>query len=106
MVTSKLAVLAGGLIPIGNLVQSPSFSLALLAQTTVGEWLKLVVVDAVLVLSGAVIIAYIGIQDLHRRMALDCIMPAFFLFVNRWHGIPHFIIIGFWPNIMLATTSR
>ncbi|RNF01363.1 putative amino acid permease [Trypanosoma conorhini] len=96
LVNPALSILAIGVVPIEKLVQNSTFSLALLAQTTVGEWLKLVVVvDAALVLSGAVLTAYIGIQGLHRQLALDRVIPAFFLSVNRWRGTPHFIIIGF-----------
>jgi amino acid transporter len=46
--------------------------LAYMGELTAGPWLKLLVsVDAVLVLSGAVLTAYVGVIGLMRRMALD-----------------------------------
>ncbi len=49
-----------------------------------GQWLSLLIsIDAVLVLSGAVLTSYVGVSGLLERMALDRILPPFFLKKNK-----------------------
>ncbi|KAG5191738.1 amino acid permease-domain-containing protein [Tribonema minus] len=62
-------------------------------------WVSL---DAFIVLSGAVLTAYVGITGLIRRMAMDRCLPQFLLRTNEWRGTNHFIIFGFF---VLATTQ-
>ena len=66
----------------------------------------LVSIDAVLVLSGAVITSFVGVSGLVRRMSLDRCLPQFLLAENRWRGTNHWIFIGFLAlcvSILLAT---
>jgi amino acid transporter len=73
----------------------PDF-LAHMAEISAGKWLSaLVSVDAVLVLSGAVLTAYVGVTGLIRRMALDRCLPQFLLVENRLRRTNHWIILGF-----------
>jgi len=71
---------------------------ALLSQiglNTGGRWLmNLISIDAVLVLSGAVLTSYIGVGGLLRRMALDRILPQFTLKENK-RGSAYRILIFF-----------
>ena len=91
-----LNVVAMSSLPITLLVDNADYSLAITAEKAVGPWLRtIVVVDAALVLSGAVLTSYVGITGLHRRLALDRIMPHFFLQTNKWRGTNHFIILAF-----------
>jgi len=61
-----------------------------------GTWLgTMVSVDAVLVLSGAVLTSYVGVTGLVRRMTLDRCLPQFLLARNRFRGTDHWIILGF-----------
>ncbi|MHC4997047.1 MAG: APC family permease, partial [Planctomycetota bacterium] len=70
--------------------------LAHMANISAGSWLaSLVSVDAVLVLSGAVLTAYVGVTGLVRRMALDRCLPQILLRENKLRGTNHYIIIGF-----------
>ena len=70
--------------------------LAHMANITAGGWLQtLVSIDAVLVLSGAVLTAYVGVLGLMRRMALDRCLPQFLLKENKWRRTNHWIILGF-----------
>jgi amino acid transporter len=55
----------------------------------------LVAIDAVLVLSGAVLTSYVGVTGLVRRMALDRTLPQVLLRVNRWRGTNHWIVLAF-----------
>jgi hypothetical protein len=73
----------------------PDF-LAHMATVSSGPWLaRLVSVDAVLVLSGAVLTAYVGVTGLVRRMALDRCLPQVLLAENKLRKTNHWIIIGF-----------
>ena len=54
-----------------------------LGNKTGGPWLAtLISVDAVAVLSGAVLTSFVGVSGLMKRMALDRILPQFFLKEN------------------------
>ena len=67
-----------------------------MAQGGSGTWLgTLVSIDAVLVLSGAVLTSFVGVTGLMRRMALDRCLPQFLLKENRWRGTNHWIILSF-----------
>ncbi len=83
--------------------------LAYMAEITAGNWLKwLVSVDAVLVLSGAVLTAYVGVIGLMRRMALDRCLPQFLLIENKWRRTNHWIIFAFLAlccSIVLMTSQ-
>ena len=71
-------------------------------------WLgTLVSIDAVLVLSGAVLTSFVGVTGLVRRMSLDRCLPQVLLRENRLRGTNHWIIIGFFIVCcaILAATS-
>lgn len=96
VINPALAVLSMGVVPIEVLVKNSNYSLAFVGNTAIGEWFRtLIVIDAALVLAGAVLTAYVGITGMHRRLALDRIMPHFFLTVNDWRKSNHWIIILF-----------
>jgi amino acid transporter len=70
--------------------------LAYMAEISAGKWLAMLVsIDAVLVLSGAVLTAYVGVTGLMRRMALDRCLPQILLRENKWRHTNHWIILGF-----------
>jgi len=52
-------------------------------------------IDAFIVLSGAVLTSYVGINGLIRRMSMDRCLPQFFLSRNRFTGTDSFILVGF-----------
>ena len=65
-----------------------------------------VCIDAVLVLSGAVLTSYVGVTGLVRRMSLDQCLPQVLLRTNRWRGTNHWIIVAFFAlcaSILVAT---
>lgn len=67
-----------------------------LAATTGGNGLRrFIAIDAVLVLSGAVLTSYVGVTGLVRRMALDRCLPAFLLRENKSRKTNHWIILFF-----------
>jgi len=74
----------------------------------IGTWLgTFVSIDAVLVLSGAVLTSFVGVTGLVRRMTLDRCLPQVLLQENRLRGTNHWIIIGFFlvSCAILAVTS-
>ncbi len=78
-----------------------------LASTSGGSWLSgLIGIDAVLVLSGAVLTSYVGVTGLVRRMALDRCLPQILLSENRQRKTNHWIILSFFllSCLILAAT--
>jgi len=79
-----LALLAVAALPLGAVGQHTETLLSYLGTTTGGLWLAtLISVDAVAVLSGAVLTSFVGVSGLMKRMALDRILPPFFLKENK-----------------------
>ena len=67
-----------------------------MADISGGTWLRLLVsIDAVVVLSGAVLTAYVGVTGLVRRLAIDRCVPAFLMRRNAMRDTNHYIIFGF-----------
>ena len=91
-----MAFLALALIPIPEVHLHEADLLSYMAGLAGGnQWLPtLVSVDAVLVLSGAVLTSYVGVTGLLERLTLDRILPAYFLGKNR-RGSSYRIIILF-----------
>jgi amino acid transporter len=91
-----MAFLALCLIPIGEI--KTIYSTTLLSQMgelSGGSWLATIIsVDAVLVLSGAVLASYVGVTGLLERMSLDRILPQVFLKKNK-RGSSYVIILSF-----------
>jgi len=100
-----ISFLSTGILPV-SVITDPTQSSAILSlmgdaaagateigqQTWLGMWVS---IDAVLVLSGAVLTAYVGVTGLIRRLALDRIAPQTLLQENPLRHTNHYIIIGF-----------
>jgi amino acid transporter len=96
-----IVMAALALLPVPEIVAAKEELLSRLGLQVGGRFLHtLVVVDAVLVLSGAVLTSYVGISGLIHRMTLDQCLPHFFLKTNR-RGTRHRIVLGF----MILTIS-
>ncbi len=90
-----IALLILGVLPIAVVGEHKESLLAFLGQTTGGHWLgTLISIDAVLVLSGAVLTSYVGVAGLTERITLDRIFPNFLLSKNK-NGVNYRIIITF-----------
>ncbi|MFH2202054.1 MAG: APC family permease [Elusimicrobiota bacterium] len=105
-----ICFLALGLVARADVPQFQTSLLAVMGERSAGTWLKFIVgVDAVLVLSGAVLTSYVGVTGLVRRMSLDGCLPQFFLKENEWRGTNHWIIAAFFLlscSILLATKAE
>ena len=91
-----LALLAIMILPKQEVAQHQEALLSHLGFSTGGHWLNVLIsVDAVLVLSGAVLTSYVGVSGLIKRMALDRILPQVTLRQTRG-GSPYLILIIFY----------
>jgi len=103
-----ISLLSLGLLPLAQIRDVPPDLLARMGDVSMGRWLGLwVSLDAVLVLSGAVLTSYVGVLGLVRRMSLDQCLPQFLLSENSWRKTNHWIILGFFAVCcsILAVTS-
>ncbi len=104
-----LALLALALVPIPDVASHEEALLAHMGGIAAGQWLAwLISVDAILVLSGAVLTSYVGVTGLVRRMTLDRCLPQFLLKSNR-RGTYHRIIVLFFcvcVSILFITEGR
>ncbi len=90
-----IALMALGLLPVGEVGRHQDDLLSYLGMVLGGQPLHtLIVVDAFLVLSGAVLTSYVGVTGLVHRLTLDQCFPQFFLKTGR-RGTYHRIILGF-----------
>ena len=105
-----ISLLSLGLVPLSELPAHEADLLAHMGALSAGNWLRLLVsVDAVLVLSGAVLTSYVGVTGLVRRMSLDRCLPQFLLQENRRRRTNHWIILGFFAlccSILVITEGK
>ncbi len=102
-----ISMLSLGMLPLAQIRDVPPDMLAQMGERAAGGWLRTMVsVDAVLVLSGAVLTSYVGVIGLIRRMALDRCLPDVLLRVSERRGTNHWIILAFFAvccSILAAT---
>ena len=90
-----IALLALGLMPVPEIVAAKDDLVSRMGMMVGGHPLHtLIVVDAFLVLSGAVLTSYVGVSGLVHRMTLDQCFPQIFLKATRRGSYP-LIILGF-----------
>lgn len=90
-----IAFLALAIVPMATIYSNEETLLSFMGQTAGGNWLFYIIsIDAVLVLSGAVLTAYVGVGGLVERMTLDRILPKLLLTKNR-RGSSYLIFIAF-----------
>ncbi|AYA38552.1 APC family permease [Hymenobacter oligotrophus] len=104
-----LAFLLVAVLPLVQVGEHTATILAHLGQVAGGKWLAaLISIDAVAVLSGAVLTSFVGVGGLMKRMALDRIWPQSFLKENR-RGSNYIILIAFFllcVSILLITRGE
>ena len=104
-----LALLALALVPIPDVAPNEEALLAHMGGIAAGEWLaRLISVDAILVLSGAVLTSYVGVTGLVRRMTLDRCLPQFLLKINSRRTYHRIIVMFFCVcvSILFITEGR
>lgn len=104
------ALLTLSLMPLADVATHSTTLLSELARRSGSDWMAYVIsVDAVLVLSGAVLTSYVGITGLMRRMALDRCLPQVLLRENSRFRTPHVIIAVFFAvctSVLLITRGN
>ena len=105
-----ISLLSLGMLPLAHIQEVPPDLLARMGDVALGRPLAVLVsVDAVLVLSGAVLTSFVGVTGLVRRMALDRCLPQFLLQENPWRKTNHWILLGFFglcTSILAITAGR
>ena len=106
-----LSVISFAALTVDEVVDNKDVVLALTAKT-IGNWIKKsfrfpdhvevgnafstwVSIDAFVVLSGAVLTSFVGINGLIRRMAMDRCLPQSLLYKNPRTGTDSVILVGF-----------
>lgn len=90
-----IAFLAIGVMPVAEVDAHQQSLLSHMASLTGGKWLATIIsVNAVLVLSGAVLTSFVGVNGLIKRMTLDRVLPQFLLKENK-KGSSYRILITF-----------
>jgi amino acid transporter len=104
-----IAFLALAVLPISEIESNSEALLSIMGNQVSGGWLSfLVSLDAVLVLSGAVLTSFIGVSGLVERITLDRILPPFLLKRNS-NGSTYRIAIVFFMlcvSILLITEGN
>ncbi|MBL0883471.1 MAG: APC family permease [Chitinophagaceae bacterium] len=101
-----IAFLAIGVMPISEVDAYQQSLLSHMASLTGGQWLATIIsFNAVLVLSGAVLTSFVGVNGLIKRMTLDRVLPQFLLKENK-RGSSYRILITFFllcVSVLLVT---
>ncbi|WP_127141816.1 APC family permease [Flagellimonas marinaquae] len=104
-----IAFLALAVLPISEIESNSEALLSIMGNQVSGGWLSfLVSLDAVLVLSGAVLTSFVGVSGLVERITLDRILPPFLLKRNS-NGSTYRIAIVFFMlcvSILLITEGN
>lgn len=94
VINPLMALMAVMVLPVAEVRQHEEALLSHIGITTGGHWLATFIsVDAVLVLSGAVLTSYVGVSGLMKRMTLDRIFPQFLLKENKRHSTPRILFL-------------
>ncbi len=101
-----IALLAQNALPFDALLKSQDFLLSNVARVVAGTWFQyVVVIDAVLVLCGAVLTGFVGVSGLVYRMTTDGCFPSGFGKINKNGSYPYIVITFFLlcTSILLLT---
>ncbi|SEA64223.1 Amino acid transporter [Arachidicoccus rhizosphaerae] len=94
VINPLMALTAVMVLPIGEVVENKEALLSFLGENTGGSWLATFIsIDAVLVLSGALLTSYVGVNGLIKRMTLDRILPQFLLKENSRGSSPRILLL-------------
>ncbi|SDQ97498.1 amino acid/polyamine/organocation transporter, APC superfamily [Chryseobacterium soldanellicola] len=104
-----IAFLVICIIPISSVEAHQNSFLSYIGTLTGGKWLAMIIsINAVSVLSGAVLTSFVGVNGLIKRMTLDRILPNYFLKENK-RGSTYRILILFFLlclSVLLVTRGQ
>jgi amino acid transporter len=96
VINPLMALIIIGVVPMVEVGLHKETLLSHIGSITGGSGLgTLISIDAVLVLSGAVLTSYVGVSGLMKRMSLDRILPQSLLKENKSGSSPRILIVFF-----------
>ena len=104
-----IALLAIAVLPIAMVDAHQQSLLSYMAKLTGGNWLALLIsINAVTVLSGALLTSFVGVNGLIKRMTLDRILPQFLLKENKYCSSYRILITFFLlcVSVLLVTNGE
>lgn len=94
-------------IPIATVGDHQESLLSFMGNQTGGKWLSTFIsIDAVMVLSGAVLTSYVGVTGLMKRMTLDRILPQLLIKENKNGSSPRILILFFLLCISVLSITK
>lgn len=94
VINPLIALIAVAILPLDTIAGNEDAFLSFMGDKTGGPWLAAIIsFDAALVLSGAVLTAFIGVNGLMKRMTLDRIFPQMLLKENAKGSSPRILIV-------------
>ena len=91
-----IAIAAIAVLPMAQVGLHQQSLLSYIGDATGGHWLAIIIsLNAVTVLSGAVLTSFVGVNGLIKRMTLDRILPQFLLKENKRHSSYRILIVFF-----------
>ncbi len=94
IINPSIALLAVMVLPVAQVGENQEALLSFMGGKTGGSWLAIIIsIDAVLVLSGAVLTSFVGVGGLLKRMTLDRILPQILLKENSKGSSPRILIV-------------
>ena len=94
IINPLIALLAVAIMPLQSVAGHEEAFLSFMGNQTGGTWLATIVsLDATLVLSGAVLTAFIGVSGLMKRLTLDRVFPQALLKENARGSSPRILIL-------------
>lgn len=107
IINPVIALLALALLPMNVIIEGQDALLSNLGASASGKWLATVIsIDAVLVLSGAVLTSFVGVNGLVHRMTLDRCLPQFLLKQNRRRTTHRIVIVFFILCVSVLFTTK
>lgn len=109
LINPLMALAAVMVLPLNDVAVHQEAMLSHLGRQTAGSWLATFIsVDAVLVLSGALLTSFVGVNGLIRRMTLDRILPQFLLKENSRGSSPRILLLFYFLclSVLLITQGQ
>lgn len=102
-----MAILAIAIMPMSEVEEYKNSFLSHMAELTGGKTLATIIsINAVTVLSGAVLTSFVGVNGLIKRMTLDRILPQFFLKENKKGSTYRILILFFLLCISVLVVTK
>lgn len=96
IINPSIALIAIMVLPINDVLVNQEALLSHMGNKAAGGWLaRFIAVDAVLVLSGAVLTSFVGVGGLMKRMTLDRVLPQFLLKETKRGSSPRILLVFF-----------